>query len=195
VKQRSRITALTAAGVLIAGLFSAPSASADPFAGGPPTSGYRADNAGHDYCTIVAWPLDWGTPFVDAMINLDNQTDMYDLYSGSCGSQTDVQAERSSNQYMPGTRGSYQCLTFVSARVCDTGRLEMNVNLVTDYTQRRKTFCHEIGHSIGFPHYTSAGAGVIAGENNDCMKSGTVSGEQWWIEYSQQHRDHANIAY
>lgn len=157
--------------------------------------GYLADNAGQDYCTIAPWPLDWGTPFVDAMISLDNQTDMYDLYASSCGSQTDVQAERSNNAYMPGIRGSYQCLTFISGSVCDTGRLRMNVDLLVDYTQRRKTFCHEIGHSVGLEHYTSAGMGVVAGENNDCMKSGAVGADLWWIEYSQHHRDHINQTY
>ena len=192
---RKRNAALAAVGALIAILSVAPAAFADNFAGGPPNAGYRADNPGHDYCTIAAWPLDWGTPFVDAMISLDNQTDMYDTYSSSCGSQTDVQGERSSNAYMPGIRGSYMCLTFVAAGVCDTARLQMNVDLLTDYTQRRKTFCHEVGHSVGLEHYTSAGSRVVAGENNDCMKNGTVSGELWWKEYSQHHRDHINQAY
>jgi hypothetical protein len=157
--------------------------------------GYRADNAGQDYCTIVPWPLDWGTPFVDAMISLDNHTDMYDVYASSCGSQTDVHPELMNNIYMPGIRGSYECITFVSGSVCDTGRLRMNVDVLTDYTQREKTFCHEIGHSVGLQHYTSSGNGVVARENNDCMKSGTVAGDLLWIEYSQHHRDHINQAY
>ena len=35
----------------------------------------------------------------------------------------------------------------------------------------------------------------MAGENNDCMKSGSVTSELWWVEYSQHHRDHINAAY
>ncbi|CAN5325743.1 hypothetical protein BH09ACT5_BH09ACT5_08330 [soil metagenome] len=173
----------------------APSASADPFGGGGETMGYLADNAGQDYCTIVPWPMDWGSPFVDAMVNLDNQTDMFDTYS-ACGSQTDLRGEFYNNSFFPGTRGYYQCLTYVTVgSVCDTGRVALNVDELHDYTQRRKTLCHEIGHSVGLQHYTSSGTGVVAGENNDCMKNGPVSGEVWWVEYSQHHRDHINIAY
>ena len=29
---------------------------------------------------------------------------------------------------------------------------------------------------------------------SDCMVSGTVTGEVWWIEYSQHHHDHINAA-
>ncbi|WP_133163804.1 hypothetical protein [Cryobacterium zongtaii] len=129
------------------------------------------------------------------MANLDNQTDMYDVYASSCGSQTDIRAERTNEYYLPDTRGSYECVTFISSGVCDVGRLLVNVERLPDYTQRRKTFCHEVGHSVGLQHYTSIGTGVVNGENNDCMKSSTVSGEQWWIEYSQHHRDHINEAY
>ncbi len=189
------MAAAIAFGTLIASLLVATPASADPFAGGPPDSGYRADNLGQDYCTITAWPLDWGTPFVDAMISLDNQTDMYDEYASACGPQTDIKAERVNNSVMAGSRGSYLCLTLTSAGRCDVGRLRVNVDALTDYTQRRKTLCHEVGHSVGLPHYTSRGSGVVNGENNDCMKSGTVTGELWWIEYSQHHRDHINQAY
>ncbi|WP_299091385.1 hypothetical protein [uncultured Microbacterium sp.] len=84
--------ALTAAVSLVVagGLFGSSSAQADPFGGGPPTMGWYADNAGQDYCTVVAWPTDWGYPFVDAMVNLDNQTDMFDTYAASCGTQTDL---------------------------------------------------------------------------------------------------------
>jgi hypothetical protein len=145
--------------------------------------------------TARSQPQDWGVPFVDAMISLDNQTDMYDEYASACGSQTDVRGERSNNIYMPNLRGSYQCVGFVSAGICDVGQLLVNVDLLTDYTQRRKTFCHEVGHSVGLEHYTSAGTGVVAGENNDCMKSGSVGSELWWKEYSQHHRDHINQAY
>ena len=130
------------------------------------------------------------------MVNLDNQTDMFDTYMNPCGPQTDLHGVSGSNASMPGTRGSYECLTFVvNLAVCDTGRLRVNVDLLLDYTQRRKTFCHEVGHSVGLQHYTSAGTGVVPGENNDCVKNGTVSGEIWWIEYSQHHRDHINSAY
>lgn len=180
---------------MIASLVFAPSAVADSFGGGPPNMGYRADNAGQDHCTVAPWPVEWGYPFADSMVNLDNQTDMYDQYASSCGSQTDLDAERSNSAYLLNARRDSQCVTFISSGVCDTGRLRVSVDLLTDYTQRRKTFCHEVGHSVGLQHYTSAGTGVVPGENNDCMKSGAVGADQWWIEYSQHHRDHIDLAY
>lgn len=152
--------------------------------------GYWADNAGQDYCTVAPWPTDWGWPFVDAMINLDNQTDMYDTYSSTCGAQVDIYGVRYNNAYMPGVRGSYQCEVFINSTTCDQGRLKVNVDLLTDYTQRRKTFCHEVGHSVGLQHQ-AAGDYTYS----DCMISGTVTGEQWFIEHSQHHRDHVNVAY
>jgi hypothetical protein len=157
--------------------------------------GFRADNAGQDYRTIAPWPQDWGVPFVNAMISPDNQTDMYDEYSSSCGPQADLRGERYNSVSLGTLRGRYTCLTMASAGVCDVGKLEVNVDVLTDCTRRRKTFCHEVGHSVGLQPYTSVGTGIVAGENNDCMKSGTVGSEPWWKEYSQYHRDHINQAY
>lgn len=154
--------------------------------------GYRADDLNQDYCTTLAWPTEWGYPFVDAMVNLDSQTEMYDTYSASCGSQTDLRGIRSTDAFLGfGVRGSYQCTKFITANYrCDQGELRVNIDVLTDYTQRRKTFCHEIGHSVGLAHYTSAGSGVVLGENNDCMKSGKVESNLWWIEYSDHHQWH-----
>jgi hypothetical protein len=73
--------------------------------------------------------------------------------------------------------------------------MRLNIDLLLDYTQRRKTLCHEIGHSVGLQHYTSAGSGAVPGENNDCMKSGPVDGDVWWIEYSDHHQAHIDTAY
>jgi hypothetical protein len=67
--------------------------------------GFRADNAGQDYCTIAPWPQDWGVPFVDAMISPDNQTDMYDEYSSSCGPQADLRGERYNSVSLGTLRG------------------------------------------------------------------------------------------
>ena len=182
--------------LLLAGLISCglvivatPPASADDFGFCTAATGCRADDANEDYCTPYGWPSPWGTIFTDAMKNLDSQTDMYRTYSSTCNGHTDIGGYlNTSPEYPSGigstTRGLLLCTKKVSGKVytCDQASLVLNTSLLPDYTQRRKTLCHEIGHAVGLTHGSTYGG---------CMVSGTSSN----ITYATHHVNHINAAY
>ncbi|PJJ61713.1 zinc-dependent metalloprotease family protein [Compostimonas suwonensis] len=148
----------------------------------------RADDANMDFCTPVPWPLEWGSPFTDAMINLDAQTDMYDTYQSVCGPQTDLGGYlNTSPEWTLGssTRGLYSCTKPIGSYgsgVCDQASVLVNTSLLPNYAQRKKTFCHEIGHAAGLYHDTGIGG---------CM----VSGSSTATSYAAHHVAHINSAY
>ncbi|MFT4136812.1 hypothetical protein [Microbacterium sp.] len=122
------------------------------------------------------------------MINLDSQTDMYDTYQSACGPQTDLGGYIDSSPEkasMGSLRGIWICtkpLDGWDSGICDQGSIIVNSALLTDYTQRRKTFCHEIGHSVGLWHGTGYGG---------CMVSGTSSN----TAYASHHVWHINTRF
>lgn len=156
-----------------------PVATADEFNGCNSVSGCRPDNFEHTYC--------WGSTFTStslrsaanyAMGNLDSQTSYFDNYISSCTSITDVIWHTMSSST---TRGDYICLAFNSAGNCEQARVRLNPSLLTDTLNREKTACHEIGHSGGLAHSSTA---------SDCMISGAVtSGHR---TYNAHHVDHLN---
>lgn len=154
------------------------------------TAPCKADDANMDYCTVNAWPISYGHPFGDAMVNLDAQTDMYDTYQATCGSQTDIGAYFNSSPEIPplqpGTYGAWQCTKRLASNssICDQGSLVINTSMANTAGQIRKTLCHEVGHAAGLMHGTSA---VVSG----CM----ISGQGTWSTYSAHHVAHINSAY
>ena len=189
--------ALTAVFVLVGGnlfLASPQSASADIFATCVLSTGTGclADDANEDFCTVYAWPTTYGNRFMDAMANLDAQTDMYDTYQSTCGAQTDIGGYLNKSKEMTApldsyTLGAYSCTKKIagSSTVCDQGSLTINTSLLTDATKIRKTLCHEIGHAVGLLHYPMGTTGV------GCMVSWYSSA----ITYSAHHVSHINAAY
>ncbi len=171
-------------------LVSVPDAKADDFGTCSSTTGCRADDANMDYCTPYPWPVaDWGTPFGDAMANLDAQTDMYRTYANPCGPQTDIGGYLNTSPERPDglgstTRGVWICTKKVAGKptTCDQGSMVINTSLLPNYAQRRKTMCHEIGHAAGLTHTSTYGG---------CM----VSGSSTNITYSSHHVAHINAAY
>ena len=82
-------------------------------------------------------------------------------------------------------RGRYSCtkpLNGYGGGVCDQASVYVNTQLLSTYGQRRKTFCHEVGHSVGLHHGTGVGG---------CM----VSGSSTASTYAAHHVIHINAAY
>lgn len=80
------------------------------------------------------------------------------------------------DQNLPaGTRGTYQCLGFNYGGYCSSSVISLNPDELTDTLNRRKTACHELGHSLGLEHHTTY---------SDCMQNGAVtSGHQTYDAY------------
>lgn len=125
----------------------------------------KPDNFEHTFCwtsSFTSTPL--RNAAANAMANLDSQTRYFDTATG-CTSVTDVQWEQvgSANYF-----GLYECITYNAVGECDRSRVTLNNAWPMDNDiQRRKTACHELGHSVGLLHDNGLG----------CMISGSVSAE------------------
>lgn len=113
----------------------------------------------------------------NAMNYLDAYTSYYDTRA-SCTTTTDIWF-RQVNSGMT-DRGDYLCLDFNTWGRCERARVRLNAAVLTDADNRRKTACHEIGHSVGLIH----------GGTADCMLSGPVSKPTY--TYTQHHINHIN---
>lgn len=140
-----------------------------------------ADNLEHTFC--------WGDSFDSdnlrdgargAMDNLADQTRFTRDHLLFCGQNTDLVFRKFND---PDARGRYDCVdtSGVAGPGCQKAIVYLNPDLLDDDNNRRKTSCHEIGHSGGLVH---------ADDSNDCMKSGPVySGHR---TYGDHHIDHLN---
>lgn len=176
----SRLLTLMVAAATMIGLtiVAAPAASADPFGDCDSTSGCLPDNFEHTYC----WDSTYTSAFYNAakysMTNLDSQSSYYDTYMSSCTNATDVRFQKTTAF---SARGDYVCLAFNGAGNCERSRVRLNPDYLTNTANRQKTACHEVGHSGGLAHSSSA---------SDCMISGAItSGYQ---TYNSHHRTHLN---
>lgn len=94
----------------------------------------------------------------------------------SCNSGTDIRFRR---LYGDGARGNYQCFDR-SGNVCDQAFIRISFNTsILPVNERRKTLCHEIGHSAGATHHNSGWR---------CMVRGTSTSEV----YNSHTQDHMN---
>lgn len=178
-------TGWTAAALALAAalIVPAPSALADAYGTGGADTGYLPDSADQTWCTYPSLVDAWYTPIKDSLNNLDSQTDMTDTYVSGCGPYTDAIFSLSNSSSMgAGVRGSTQCTAFTGGGRCETAQIKLNTQLLTDYTQRRKTACHELGHSVGLSHGSTYGG---------CMVSGVSSNST----YSSHHVSHINATF
>lgn len=153
------------------------SAFADPYAAGPPSSGWRPDNSEHTYCWRANYtganPRSGGNHGMrDA---LDAQTTMFDNRVPSCNSNTDAKFHKAS--LGPGVDGSYLCLSR-SGTTCFSARLNFDTGNITSLQDWKQTACHEVGHSVGLTHHGPSGP--------DCM--GSSAGQTWALRHYGSHR-------
>lgn len=159
------------------------SVRADIFGGGPPDSGYFADNSLHMYCMDLNYFPAWDTPMVDSLNFLQSQTNMTVQKSVTCSNDTDALFVVRNGPELFGIRGSTECMKMTKTQgICAGSLITLNSDILTDYVSRRKTSCHELGHSVGLTHSWTS---------DDCMISGTSSN----VLYNLHHVNHINYYY
>lgn len=150
-----------------------------------------ADDANMDFCTVYAWDTTYGNVFMQRMAYLDSATDMYDTYTATCGSQTDIGGWLNMSKEIDlrgtSTYGAALCTKPLGGwgkEKCDQGSLVMNTGATGSGSQFAKTMCHEIGHFTGLWHFS-------APVPNSCM----VSGASTLTYYNTTERGNINDRY
>jgi hypothetical protein len=174
-------------GVLSAGVVPATAASADGFpscAG----AGCLPDNFNHWWCYDGSVSVVLASAIRRAMNTLDEQTNYTQINEPDfvCNTTTDVVWQQNTGI---SDRGDFWCLDDNSSGRCEQARLRLNPNLLTDTSNRRKTACHELGHSVGLTHGTF---NVDNDRYTDCMRSGLVDNDDAWWVYDDHHVKHAD---
>jgi len=173
--------ALLAAVVL--GLTVAPSAEADQYYTRYCPGGITPcvpDGYHHTYCFNGNWDAYWDRAFVhDAMQRFDHQTN-YTIENKACGGSDIDVVWLPFNDPNTGILGAYQCVSVGASGRCRNAWIQLNAAKLTNYTHRRHSACHELGHSAGVSH--------DAPDNTDCLMSGLR--DNW--SYNNHHITHMN---
>lgn len=163
---------------------------ADSFGTGTLGAGWLADNSAHSYCKTASLDADLHSLLDDVMTHsLGNSTDMT-VHPETCQLQTDAWVYDAD---LPGVaRGAYTCNSGqLIGNVCSSASVTVDPAQIRigdfDADDFKKTFCHEIGHSVGLAH---------ASNHTDCMRNGEIPAPiGQWKHYNAHHDGHINAQY
>jgi hypothetical protein len=125
--------------------------------------------------------------------SLDRDTVMTADFASSCDEWTDV---KWNDADLPGdTRGDSMCLDPLGIEgqaKCYAARIRLDPDEINegsdDAEDRKKTACHEVGHSVGLQH---------GDDKSDCMRNGEIpdTTAQWRTFNGHHIGDHIDPAY
>lgn len=151
--------------------------------GGPP------DRGSHTYCYGAGFT--WTGTADGAMGWLEEQTLVDTTFHSSCTTSTDV---RWHLEPIEGAFGMAFCFQRTDNQAyCDRYKLVLNSELIVDAahpsSQRRKTACHELGHTVGVRHYFEDDF-PGADTSHSCLRSGPVptADQAWHTRFGPHHR-------
>lgn len=186
---------LLAGWVLLAFSFPTQISSADPFADCTEDVGCQADSSPHSYCFDASFDTDLHSAATHAMETaLEQDTQMSAQYHGTCATGVDVKWYESDIIFEE-TRGTWGCVTPPypdPGDICWAGEIVLDKVKIDvgddDEADRRKTACHEAGHSVGLEH---------GNYKTDCMINGEIPAPTGaWKTYNLHHiNDHINPTY
>ncbi|MEY4390936.1 MAG: hypothetical protein RLZZ400_679 [Actinomycetota bacterium] len=163
-------------------------ARGDDFGTNTSDTGPFADDASHTWCEgHLNYVPSWFDPMQDAMDNLDSQTDMTTGAPTSCYTSTDIWYDVYGSSVLGlNVRGRSMCrVALTVGTVCGSFIVQLNSDLLSTYSSRRKTACHEIGHTVGLSHSS------ILTSTSDCM----ISGDYTFHTLNSHHVSHINSKY
>jgi hypothetical protein len=199
LKLRSSIRVVLVVGTALVALGVPSGAGADPFGGEAGGYPWRADSADHWYCYYNIAAGNRG-PYDAAMANLDSQTDMYDVYTPTCGASTDIMYLNNPN-LGSGVFGVALCVSLQtgSNTVCDAYWVATNLweyvyflgpGLAPADVHVNQDIRHETGHTAGLTHSNTSVSAMRSGLLPDLGGYNFV-----WGLYEAHHVTHINNAY
>lgn len=159
------------------------SSSADsPQPDGPP------DKGKHTWCYMSGFTV---TATADAAMTwLRTQTAVDTAYYSTCTAKTDVRWSQGS---LPSAYGMAECKVRDANDYCDRYRITLDTATIDGSlhpdSQRRKTSCHELGHTVGVRHYSNSDY-PGSDTTHSCLRSGEVpaADKAWHTRYGAHHR-------